>query len=101
MPAPHRPDAPAAVLRELLGRGQPLERVLPAFTSSPAALLRLARKGRLVPGADADLAVLNESGAPAEVTSTSCVPLYTQRERRASFGSGAGQCGGLPSGSRK
>jgi beta-aspartyl-dipeptidase (metallo-type) len=62
-----RPDAPARVLRELLGRGQPLERVLPAFTSSPAALLRLERKGRLVPGADADLVVLDPSGAPAEV----------------------------------
>jgi beta-aspartyl-dipeptidase (metallo-type) len=62
-----RPDAPAAVLRDLLGRGQPLERVLPAFTSTPAALLRLAQKGRLAPGADADLVVLDQAGAPAEV----------------------------------
>jgi beta-aspartyl-dipeptidase (metallo-type) len=62
-----RPDAPASVLRDLLARGQPLERVLPAFTSTPAALLRLVRKGRLAPGADADLVVLDQTGAPAEV----------------------------------
>jgi beta-aspartyl-dipeptidase (metallo-type) len=62
-----RLDAPAMVLRELLGRGQPLERVLPAFTRNPAALLRLEHKGRLVPGGDADLVVLDETGAPADV----------------------------------
>jgi beta-aspartyl-dipeptidase (metallo-type) len=62
-----RLDAPAAVLRTLLAAGQPLERVLPAFTSNPARLLRLPRKGRLVAGADADLVVLDPSGAPAEV----------------------------------
>ena len=62
-----RPDAPATVLRELLTRGQALERVLPAFTSSPARLLRLPLKGHLAPGADADLVVLDEAGAPAEV----------------------------------
>jgi len=62
-----RLDAPAAVLGELLARGQPLERVLPAFTSSPATLLRLEHKGRLVAGADADLVVLDPSGRPAEV----------------------------------
>ena len=62
-----RPDAPATVLRDLLARGQPLERVLPAFTSTPATLLRLAQKGRLAPGADADLVVLDQAGAPAEV----------------------------------
>jgi beta-aspartyl-dipeptidase (metallo-type) len=62
-----RLDAPAATLRDLVARGQPLERVLPAFTSNPATLLRLPRKGRLVPGADADLAVLDPAGAPVEV----------------------------------
>jgi beta-aspartyl-dipeptidase (metallo-type) len=61
------PEAPAAVLRDLLARGQPLERVLPAFTSAPATLLRLAQKGRLAPGADADLVVLDQAGGPAEV----------------------------------
>jgi beta-aspartyl-dipeptidase (metallo-type) len=62
-----RLDAPAAVLRTLLAAGQPLERVLPAFTSNPATLLRLPRKGQLAPGADADLVVLDASGTPAEV----------------------------------
>jgi beta-aspartyl-dipeptidase (metallo-type) len=61
---------PAAVgdtLRELLAAGQPLERVLPAFTSNPARLLLLPRKGRLAVGADADLVVLDEAGAVADV----------------------------------
>jgi isoaspartyl dipeptidase IadA len=62
-----RPDAPATVLRDLLARGQPLERVLPAFTSTPATLLRLTQKGRLAPGADADLVALDQAGAPADV----------------------------------
>ena len=62
-----RLDAPAATLRALLAAGQPLERVLPAFTSNPARLLRLSRKGRLGPGSDADLVVLDDAGAPAEV----------------------------------
>jgi beta-aspartyl-dipeptidase (metallo-type) len=62
-----RLEAPAATLRELLTAGQPLERVLPAFTSNPARLLRLPRKGQVVAGADADLVVLDPSGAPAEV----------------------------------
>jgi beta-aspartyl-dipeptidase (metallo-type) len=62
--------SPAAVgdtLHELLAAGQLLERVLPAFTSNPARHLRLSRKGRLVPGADADLVVLDEAGAVADV----------------------------------
>jgi beta-aspartyl-dipeptidase (metallo-type) len=62
-----RLESPAATLRTLLAAGQPLERVLPAFTSNPATLLRLPRKGQLVPGGDADLVVLDASGAPAEV----------------------------------
>jgi beta-aspartyl-dipeptidase (metallo-type) len=62
-----RPTAMAAALRELLNCGQPLERVLPAFTSNPARLLRLPRKGRLTPGSDADLVVLDEDGAVLDV----------------------------------
>jgi beta-aspartyl-dipeptidase (metallo-type) len=61
------PSALADTLGELLRAGQPLERVLPAFTANPAKLLRLERKGRLVPGADADLVVLDEDGVVAEV----------------------------------
>jgi beta-aspartyl-dipeptidase (metallo-type) len=56
------PAAMAQALQELLRCGQPLERVLPAFTSNPAGLLRLTRKGHLTPGADADLVVLDADG---------------------------------------
>ncbi len=61
------PSAMGDTLRALLRCGQPLERVLPAFTSNPARLLRLERKGRLVPGADADLVVLDNDGTVADV----------------------------------
>jgi beta-aspartyl-dipeptidase (metallo-type) len=61
------PAAMGGTLHELLAAGQPLERVLPAFTSNPARLLLLPRKGCLAPGADADLVVLDETGAVADV----------------------------------
>ena len=61
------PSAAGDTLRELLCAGQPLERVLPAFTSNPARLLRLGRKGHLEAGADADLVVLDRAGAVADV----------------------------------
>ena len=47
-------------LRAALARGLALEAVLPALTTNPAKLLRLARKGTLAPGNDADLVVLDE-----------------------------------------
>jgi beta-aspartyl-dipeptidase (metallo-type) len=47
-------------LGDALARGLSLEAALPAFTSNPARLLRLARKGVLAPGNDADLVVLDE-----------------------------------------
>ncbi len=49
-------------LAELAGRGLPLERALPAFTSNVADLLRLPRKGRIAVGADADLVALDARG---------------------------------------
>ena len=49
-------------LNALLARGLPLERALPAFTSNVAALLRLAGKGRVEAGFDADLVVLDADG---------------------------------------
>ncbi len=55
--------SPAALLEtlgELLLRGFELESVLPAFSVNPAELLRLAGKGRIAPGFDADLVVLDE-----------------------------------------
>jgi len=54
-------------LAELLARGVPLERALPAFTGNPARLLRLARKGRIAVGADADLVALDDAGAAHDV----------------------------------
>jgi beta-aspartyl-dipeptidase (metallo-type) len=63
------PAALADTLRALLRAGQPLERVLPAFTSNPAQLLRLERKGRVAAGADADLVVLDEAGGVSDVMS--------------------------------
>ncbi len=62
-----RPGALMETLGALLACGQPLERVLPAFTSSPARLLLLPRKGHVTAGADADLIVLDESGGAADV----------------------------------
>lgn len=47
-------------LAELLRRGLALETVLPFFTCNVADLLRLGKKGRLRPGASADLVVLDE-----------------------------------------
>ena len=49
-----------ATLREALARGMTLETVLPAFTSNPAQLLRLSRKGALATGNDADIVILDE-----------------------------------------
>jgi len=57
----------ARTLQALVCAGQPLERVLPAFTSNPAALLRLARKGRIETGNDADLVVLGPGGEITDV----------------------------------
>ncbi len=61
------PGAMAATLAALLGSGQPLERVLPAFTGNVARLLQLERKGRLIEGADADLVVLDRQGRVTDV----------------------------------
>lgn len=49
-------------LSELLALGLSLERALPAFTSNSANLLRLAGKGRIEVGADADLVALDAKG---------------------------------------
>jgi beta-aspartyl-dipeptidase (metallo-type) len=54
-------------LRTLVDGGMPLETALPGFTANPARLLRLARKGRVDAGADADLVVLDATGAAQTV----------------------------------
>lgn len=56
-----------STLNELLGRGLPLAQALPAFTSNPARLLRLAGKGSIAIGADADLVGMDAQGAAHEV----------------------------------
>ncbi|HEX8825311.1 MAG TPA: amidohydrolase family protein [Archangium sp.] len=54
---------PAQLHRELVAcvreHGLTLETVLPFFTANPAAALKLRRKGRLAPGQDADLVLLD------------------------------------------
>lgn len=62
-----RPASLWGTLRALLERGMPLEQALLPFTSNVARLLRFARKGRVAVGADADLVVLDERHAVAEV----------------------------------
>jgi beta-aspartyl-dipeptidase (metallo-type) len=62
-----RPSAMGEALQALLACGQPLERVLPAFTSNQAKLLLLPRKGNLTAGSDADLVVLDEEGGIRDV----------------------------------
>jgi beta-aspartyl-dipeptidase (metallo-type) len=54
-------------LGALLARDVKLHEALPAFTSNPARLLRLATKGRIETGADADLVVLDENGNACDV----------------------------------
>ena len=56
----------ADLLADLLGRGVPLPDALPAFTSTPATLLRLP-KGRLAEGTPADLVVLGDDHRPSDV----------------------------------
>ena len=54
-------------LVELLAKGCGLSTILPPFTSNVARLLRLAGKGELRVGADADLAILRADGRAAAV----------------------------------
>jgi len=54
-------------LSKLLDDGLALERVLPAFTSNPARLLRLGHKGTISVGADADLVVLGDDASVRHV----------------------------------
>jgi beta-aspartyl-dipeptidase (metallo-type) len=62
-----RPGSVSDTMRALLVRGHGLAEVLPFFTTHPARLLRLSRKGRLGVGADADLVVLGAGGEVSRV----------------------------------
>jgi beta-aspartyl-dipeptidase (metallo-type) len=61
------PGALMSTVLRLLHRGHALEKVLPAFTSNVASLLRLERKGQLFVGGDADLVVLGDDHAVRHV----------------------------------
>lgn len=54
-------------IRSLLARGHALDAVLPAFTRNVAHTLRLAGKGEIVVGADADLVLLDDDDGIADV----------------------------------
>lgn len=54
-------------IRELLARGHALEAVLPAFTRNVAMTLRLAGKGEIAVGADADVVLLDAEAGIADV----------------------------------
>jgi beta-aspartyl-dipeptidase (metallo-type) len=54
-------------LFELLGRGHPLEQILPCMTSNVAALLRLRSKGHIAIDGDADLVVLDKTNIIRDV----------------------------------
>jgi len=72
-----------ATLAELVARGVPLERALPAFTSNPARLLRLGAKGRITVGADADLVALDEAGMAHDVIAGGVMHVRAGRQVRA------------------
>lgn len=62
-----RSAALAGTLAALLARGHALEEVLPVFTRNVADVLRLPHKGRIEPGADADLVTLDGDGRLRDV----------------------------------
>ena len=58
-----RPKTLIDAIKTLIAEGEPLDEVLPVFTSNVARLLALPRKGRLRVDADADIAVLSADGS--------------------------------------
>lgn len=68
-----------ATLRGLLAQGVPLEQALPPFTSNPARLLRLAGKGHIAVGADADLVAIDAAGNAQLVIARGAIHLQDGR----------------------
>jgi beta-aspartyl-dipeptidase (metallo-type) len=62
-----RSQALIDTIHALLARGHALDAVLPAFTRNVARSLRLAGKGEIALGADADLVALDAEGRVADV----------------------------------
>jgi beta-aspartyl-dipeptidase (metallo-type) len=62
-----RSQALIDTIHALLARGHALDAVLPAFTRNVARSLRLAGKGDIMIGADADLVALDAEGRVADV----------------------------------
>lgn len=62
-----RADAIPAAFSALLRRGRSMEEILPAFCTNAAQLLRLAHKGRVAEGMDADLIILDKNHMPRHV----------------------------------
>jgi beta-aspartyl-dipeptidase (metallo-type) len=84
------PAALSATIAQLLQRGLPLERVLPAFTSNVARLLRLPRKGHIAVGADADLVVLDAQHGICDVMALGAWHVRDGVQRRSGAFEGAG-----------
>jgi beta-aspartyl-dipeptidase (metallo-type) len=57
-----KPNTLLLAIQELLAMGEPLEAVLPVFTSNVADVMALPRKGVIAVGADADVVSLSETG---------------------------------------
>jgi beta-aspartyl-dipeptidase (metallo-type) len=76
-------------IRALIARGFALERVLAPFTTNPARLLRLAGKGTIATGADADLVVLDQDAQVRTVIVRGVVHVQDgQAVRRGTFEDG-------------
>ena len=84
------PAALSATLAELLQRGLPLERLLPAFTSNVARLLRLPGKGHIAVGADADLVALDARGQVRDVMARGAWHVRDGAQRRSGTFEGRG-----------
>jgi len=64
-------------VREAVGRhGLPLGEVLATVTANPARALGLARKGRIAPGMDADILILDEGLTPTTVLAMGRVMVF-------------------------